>query len=468
MFLIKCPECGYEFELAQQLKQDMVREIENEIREKTESEIRKENSLILQDLKNQIKERDNRIQKAEGRELDLKKREREIEEKKKALERDFDERIEKEKKDLESRIMKQMQEEFQKKSIDKDSRISMLEKKVDEAKIEAEKSLMFDMQDLKNQIEEKDRKISESVQKELELRKKTREIIEREKDLELEMLRKLENERAEIEKKVTTRIDEEHRQKSLEKDKKINDLTKMLEEAKRKAEQGSMQTQGEVLELDLEKMLIENFPADSIEPVPKGIKGADVIQRIYSQARKESGKLLWETKSTKQWSDKWIEKLKQDQREIGADIAIILSQAMPQGIENFGFLDGVWVCSTSSAVGLASALRFHLIELHFARNAQIGRGEKMEAIYQYLSGHEFRQKVEAIVEAFKFMQEQLDKERRAMTKIWKEREKQIERIMINTVGMYGDVKGIIGASLKDIPELDLDSRDDRTLLPPKS
>lgn len=457
MFLTKCPKCGHEFEITQQLRQDMQKDIEKEIREKTEAEINTKNQIVLRDLKNQIDEKENRLKEAENKELELKKREREILEKHRNLEKNFQIRLESERSKIEETIRQKMAGEFADKDLERQKEIENLHKKIAYAEKNAKESLMVEMQNLKNQIEEKDRRIKAASLKELEFLKKKREIEQKEQDLELEMLKKLDREKAEIERVLIRKIDEEHRQKSLEKDKKIQDLTKMLEEAKRKAEQGSMQTQGEVLELDFEKALQEGFPRDIIEPVPKGIKGADIIQRVISDAGKPSGVMLWEVKSTKAWSDSWIDKLKVDQRTIRADIAVILTQAMPREMEDFGLISKVWVCNAKSSLGLAMALRMHLIELNFTRNASVGKNEKMEAIYQYLSGNEFRQKVEAIVEAFRNMQEQLDKEKRAMNKIWKEREKQIERIMLNTVGMYGDVKGIIGASLQDIPELELDS-----------
>jgi hypothetical protein len=281
----------------------------------------------------------------------------------------------------------------------------------------------------------------------------------------LEVVRKMDAEREKVKQDALEKFGEEHRLKDAEKDKVIQDLKAALEDAKRKAEQGSMQTQGEVLELDLENVLKTAFPFDEIEPVPKGIKGADVVQRVFDSNHRLCGVILWEAKRTKNWSDGWIQKLRDDQGEIGADVAVIVTEAMPKDIDDFGLFNAVWVARFNLAIGLATALRVHLMEVAFARLSAVGKNEKMEALYQYLSGPEFRQKVQAIVEAFTVMQAQLDKEKRAMNKIWKEREKQIQRIMSSTTGMYGDMRGIMGASLPEVEVLELGPVDESRQLP---
>ena len=390
-------------------------------------------------------------------ELELRKKSRELEDSKKEIELEVQRKVEKEKTKIESDLRLQISEELQKGVKEKEHKISELEKALDKTKEETSAKFEVELEDLKNQVLEKDKKIAEVNKMELELRKKTRELEDSKKELELDVQRKLDEERKNIEDNVYGKFEEEHRLKDLEKEKTINDLKKSLDDAKRKAEQGSMQTQGEVLELYLEFALKNHFQSDIIEPVPKGIKGADIIQKVFNSARKECGKILWETKSTKNWNNNWIDKLKDDQREIGAEIAIIVSKELPEDIDNFGIVNGIWITGCSYSLGLATALREQLIQVSFVKRSNIGKNEKMEAIYQYLSGPEFKQKVEAIVETFSTMQKQLDKEKRAMTKIWKEREKQIDRIMTNTIGMYGDVKGIIGATLPEISALELDT-----------
>jgi hypothetical protein len=258
-------------------------------------------------------------------------------------------------------------------------------------------------------------------------------------------------------------VAEEHRLKDLEKDKVINDLRASLEDMKRRAEQGSMETQGEVLEQDFEARLKAFFVHDDIQPVPKGIRGADLIQTVCMPIGAACGVLLWETKNTKAWSSAWIPKLKDDMIEVRASIAILVSVVLPEGINRFGQVDGVWVSDPLSAIPLAAALREQLMAVGRERTASIGKSEKMEALYQYLAGVEFKQKIEGIVEAFTSMQDQLNRERRAMERQWKQREKEIERVIKNTVGLYGDMQGIIGGQIPAIPALELDEETARQL-----
>ena len=334
-----------------------------------------------------------------------------------------------------------------------------------EAQNEAASKLKVELEDLRTQNADKDKKISEAQAAELELRKKTRELEERTAAFELEVARKMDAEREKVKQDALEKFGEEHRLKDAEKDKVIQDLKAALEDAKRKAEQGSMQTQGEVLELDLENVLKTAFPFDEIEPVPKGIRGADVIQRVFDSNHRPCGVILWEAKRTKNWSDGWIQKLRDDQGEIGADVAVIVTEVMPKGIDDFGILKEVWVTRFSLAIGLATAIRVHLMDVAFARLSAVGKSEKMEILYQYLSGPEFRQKVQAIVETFSAMQEHLDREKRAMNKLWKEREKQIQRIMANTTGMYGEMRGIMGEALPEVEALELGPVDESRQLP---
>jgi hypothetical protein len=232
---------------------------------------------------------------------------------------------------------------------------------------------------------------------------------------------------------------------------------------KRKAEQGSMETQGEVLEQDFEARLKSFFVHDDIQPVPKGIRGADLIQTVRTTMGAASGVLLWETKNTKAWSGAWIPKLKDDMIEVRATIAVLVSVVLPDGISRFGQVDGVWVSDPLSALPLAAALREQLMAVSRERTASIGKSAKMETLYQYLAGVEFKQKIEGIVEAFTSMQDQLNRERRAMERQWKQREKEIERVVKNTVGLYGDMQGIIGGQIPVIPALELDDAEPKQL-----
>ncbi len=328
---------------------------------------------------------------------------------------------------------------------------------VQQARAESHDEYERGMADLVNQVVEQRRRAEEAQKRELALLKRTRDLEERQQELDLEVARRVDAEKSRIEEELRRVAAEQHSLKLKEKDKQIEDLKALLEEARRKSEQGSQERQGEVLELDLEAVLEGSFPQDVIRPVPKGMRGADLIQEVRDAVLQPCGTIIWESKNTKQWSPSWIEKLKDDQRAAGASVAVLVSVSLPDGLGSFGLVDGVWVSSIGCYLPLAVALREQLIRVAFARKAAEGMHEKMESLYAYLSGDEFRQRVEASVETFRAMQDQLARERRAMEKLWKEREKQIERLVLNTVGMYGAIRGIIGAKLPEIPALDLDA-----------
>ncbi len=329
------------------------------------------------------------------------------------------------------------------------------DKLVAKAQKEALESVNFEVQDLKAQLNEKTEKLQTSQQAELELRKRTRELETKEKNLELEVTRKLDEERKRIQEDIAKDLEDRHRLKDAEKDKQLADMLKKIDDLQRKAEQASQQSQGEVLELELEDLLKAEFPLDDIEPVAKGVRGADVLQIVKNQSGRICGKILWETKRTKNWSDSWIQKLKDDQREAKADICVIVSDALPEGMDHFRQISGVWVSDIPSAICLAFALRTLLLQVARANLAQDGKNEKMEIMYNYLIGPEFRNRVEAIVESFVAMKNDLDAEKRAVQKIWAKREKQIESVITHIGGMHGDLQGIAGASLPNIKLLEL-------------
>ncbi|MBN9353674.1 MAG: DUF2130 domain-containing protein, partial [Hyphomicrobium denitrificans] len=228
---------------------------------------------------------------------------------------------------------------------------------------------------------------------------------------------------------------------------------------KRRAEQGSQQLQGEVLELELEAMLLSRFPRDAIEPVPKGEFGGDVLHRVVGSQNQVSGTILWELKRTKNFSDAWLAKLREDQRSAKAEISLLVTSALPKGVVAFDLIDGVWVAETRCALAVAVVLRQSLIELAMARDSGEGQKTKVELVYQYLTGPRFRQRVEAIIEKISDMQTDLDRERKAMTRLWAKREAQIRGVVESTVGMYGDLQGIAGRSLQEIDGLDLELLD---------
>jgi hypothetical protein len=334
-----------------------------------------------------------------------------------------------------------------------------LKQKLGEAEAKAAKKaegrFADQLKELQESLKEKDESLKTFRTNELELRKQKQSLEKEKEEFDLKLQRKLDEERTGIRKEVEGKALEQHRLKDLEKEKVINDLKMALEDMKRKADQGSMETQGEVLEQEFEAQLKRFFVHDDIAPVPKGIRGADLIHTVRTPLGADCGVLLWETKNTKAWSPQWIPKLKDDMIETRATIAILVTVALPEGVTRFGTVDGVWVTDPLSAIPLAAALRQQLVALDHERQASVGKSEKMEMLYHYLAGMQFKQKIEGIVEAFTAMQDQVNRERRAMEKNWKEREKQIERVIKNTVGLYGDMQGIIGGKIPQIPALEL-------------
>jgi hypothetical protein len=322
-----------------------------------------------------------------------------------------------------------------------------------QARATAKAAISVELDDLRRQAAEKDHQLAKAQQAELEVRARTRALEEKERTVELEIARRLDQESSKVRDETARRLSEEYRLKDAEKDKKLQDAIKANEELRRRLQQGSQQTQGEVLELELETLIKNTFPLDHVEPVPKGAIGADLIQRVIDKAGHPCGSIVWEAKRTKAWNDGWIQKLKDDQRLVKAELAILLTEVLPKDCGNFGQVSGVWVTNPQCAMSLAIALRSQLIEIERTKLAAVGKNEKMEVLYRYLSGSEFKQRVEAVVEAFIEMQEDLQEERRIFERRWSKREKQIQRMISNTSGMYGDFQGLIGASLQSIPAL---------------
>lgn len=445
---LKCPKCGTQIELTQAFTSQIEDKLRIEFAQKLEIEKNKLQTRFskdaeekfrveVQDLKSQLQEKDEKIKKAEQDELAVRKRQRELDEREKAI----DQSIEK------------LKEEYNQKYLTEKTKLEERVRK------EAQESVGIELKDLKSQVEEKDRKLKEALDNELKMHQRQRELEEREKNVELVVQRKLVDESKKIWASAASKFNEDHRLKDAEKDKKIADMLQQIEDLKRKAEQGSQQSQGEVLEIELENLLRATFRTDDIQPVPKGIKGADVIQKVYTKLGNFCGTILWESKRTKFWSDAWLQKLKDDQREVKANIAVIVSIVLPKNIKTIGSMDGVWISDFSTVVGLATALREGMIEVARTKASLVGKNEKMEHVYAYLSGQEFRQRIEAIVESFGTMKSDLDAEKRAMEKIWSKREQQIMRVVKNTAGLYGDLQGIIGAALQPISRLELPAGD---------
>ncbi|MCB0832478.1 MAG: DUF2130 domain-containing protein [Bacteroidetes bacterium] len=354
---------------------------------------------------------------------------------------------------VKTQVEEQLRQEYNKKFKDE------LLKREEKIKKEKDEELQNSLKDLEVNLRSKEDRLKEAQQREIELLQKKRELEDREQVLRLEMERKLTDERQKISDDARSRVLEEIRLKDAEKDKHIADLRKQIDELSRRAGQGSQQAQGEIMEVELEQWLRSEFPHDDIKPVPKGIRGADVIQEVFSRAGQKCGSILWESKRTKTWSDQWIQKLKDDQREIKSNVAVIVSAALPKEIAFIGNVEGIWVSDFSTAMGLASVLRAGMIEVSQTRTALIGKNEKMELLYSYLSGPEFRQRIEAVVETFSGMKADLDTEKRAMDRLWQKREKQIERVIQNTTRLYGELEGIMGISLPVVSTLELPLED---------
>lgn len=321
----------------------------------------------------------------------------------------------------------------------------------------AQEAAALSLRDLEEQLSAKSKLLDEAQKIEIDLRNQRRALEEEKKSLELQKQRELDAERAKIHEQAKRESMEEIRLSIAEKDKKISDMARQVEEFKRRLEQGSQQLQGEVQELDLEALLSSNFPKDAIERVPKGQHGGDVIQRVRASVGQACGTILWESKRTKAWSDGWLPKLRDDQRAAQAEFAVLVSATLPKEVETFGYVDGVWVTNTACALPVTVALREMLIRVAATQRAGEGQRGKMELIYDYLCGPQFRHRVEAIVEGFVTMRDDLESEKRAIQKHWAKREKQIERVLTSTTGLYGDLQGIAGRSLPEIESLEMKS-----------
>lgn len=324
---------------------------------------------------------------------------------------------------------------------------------------EAEKEQNAKTALLEEQLKSKDEKLAQATKNEVELRKEKIKLEEDKQAFELEKMRQMEEAKRTIVEEATKKATEEQQYVIAQLKKQLTDATKAKDDLARKLEQGSQQTQGEVLELELEEILKVEFPQDEIIPVPKGVKGTDVIHRIIDRSGRFCGQIVWESKNTKTWNEGWIQKLRDDQRVIKADLAVIVSVVLPEDVKGFVFRDGVWICDIKLITALATALRINLESITHEKAMSVGKNEKMEILYTYLTGVEFKQRVEAIVEAFSSMDDGLKKERMAYEKLWAEREKQIRKVMNNTIGMYGDLSGLI--TLPQIKTLELGDGEDK-------
>jgi hypothetical protein len=341
-------------------------------------------------------------------------------------------------------------------------KLSVERKKLtDQAQQQAREALAMQMQDLQAQLSDRAKKLEEAQRNELTLRTQQREVEERARNLELEVTRKLDGERTKLQEDARKQAIEEQLLRLADKDKLIGDLRTQIESLKQKAEQGSQQSQGEVLEMQLEDLLKQAFPLDEILPVPQGTRGADLLQHVHNPLGQKCGIIIWESKRTKNWSQTWITKLKDDARAQGAELAILVSQVLPEGVTHPTHLEGVWVCNFSTAQWIANTLRHGMLRAAAVLRAESGKGEKMEALYQFVTSPQFRLQVEGVLEAFVEMKRDVDNERRAMERLWKKREAQLTRVLNGISGQYGSLQGIVGsAALPEIKALELDASDE--------
>ncbi|MBV1904803.1 MAG: DUF2130 domain-containing protein [Pseudomonadales bacterium] len=409
---IDCPECGAEIDV----NDILYRQVDDKLKQQYKGELEKEKEKYnLQVL---------------GLELERKK-------------------LEEEKSNQHEEIESQVREKIKQKEL-------ALKKRI---KAQAEEEQLDAMNSLREELDEKSTKIKALNTTAVELEKLKREKSELEETLkaaaEKELNKILLEEKARI--KIEESSKNEFKLKELEK--QLADQKLLTEEMRRKQDQGSMQTQGEVQELAIEEWLAEKFPLDVIQEIKKGERGADCIQIVHTRTRQNCGSIYYESKRTKTFQPSWIEKFKSDIREKNANIGVLVTEVMPQGMERLGLKDGVWVCSYSEFKGLCTVLRESIIQISTAVITQENKGDKMGMLYDFLTSNEFRLQIEAIVEGFTQMKSDLESEQRSMRAIWKKREKQIDKVLLNTTDMYGSIKGIAGNAVQSVALLELPDGD---------
>jgi hypothetical protein len=308
---------------------------------------------------------------------------------------------------------------------------------------------------LQSELQEKSEQVKELGRSKAEIERLKREKEEAMAAAEAKAEEKMSSQLAAEREKIKRTEEERHEMRVKELQKQLEDQKRLTEEMKRKQEQGSMQLQGEVQELAIEEWLAAQFPLDTIEEIKKGARGGDCIQIVNTRTAQNCGKIYYESKRTKDFQSGWIEKFKADMREKGADVGVLVTEAMPAGFERMGMLDGVWVCTFDEFKGLCTVLRESVIQVSTAISSQENKGDKMHMLYDFLTSNTFRMQVEAIVEGFSSMKTALESEKRAMQRIWKEREKQIEKVITNTIDMYGSIKGIAGSAIQPVTALEL-------------
>ncbi|RVZ16621.1 DUF2130 domain-containing protein [Helicobacter pylori] len=332
-----------------------------------------------------------------------------------------------------------------------DEKAKIIEEARKNAFLEQQKGLEL----LQKELEEKSKQVQELHQKEAEIERLKRENNEAESRLKAENEKKL-NEKLDLEReKIEKALHEKNELKFKQQEEQLEMLRNELKNAQRKAELSSQQFQGEVQELAIEEFLRQKFPLDSVEEIKKGQRGGDCIQVVHTREFQNCGKIYYESKRTKEFQKAWVEKLKSDMREIGADVGVIVSEALPKEMERMGLFEGVWVCSFEEFKGLSAVLREGVIQVSLAKKSQENKGDKVDLLYHYLTSSEFSMQVNAIIEGFEQLRADLESEKRAMARIWKSREKQMEKVFEGTINMYGSIKGIAGNAIGQVKALEL-------------
>jgi hypothetical protein len=440
--LITCPHCGGQFPLNEALTAQLHARFDQDHQARLAEAVREAEQRTRTGLDSQLDTTRKLLDAAADKARQAEAREIELRRKTMELEQTQGQAIEKARIETEERLRRETE--------------ASLKPRIEEAESKVRAQAAQETQLLQARLAEESKQRQAAQQAELALRQQAEKLEARAREMDLELARRIDAKKTEWETTLRQSLGAEQDLKLKEKERQIDDMKRVIDDLKRKSEQGSQEMQGEVLEIDIQAALERQFPHDLIRPVPKGMTGADLIQDVRDTTLAACGQIIWEVKNTKHWQASWLDKLKADQREAGAALAILVTVALPEGVRGFAQMNGVWVTDLAHYPMLAVALRDQLQQVAFARAAGQGKNEKMEMLYQYLAGDEFRHKVEAIVEAFTALRLQLDKERRAMTRHWAEREKQIERVIGSTTGMYGALQGIIGQGLAAIPALELD------------
>ncbi|WP_343604016.1 DUF2130 domain-containing protein [Fluviicola sp.] len=410
---ISCPNCGTPIDVNDILAHQL------------EEQIQRKYQLQLNEARDEFAQKQDILQREKEAFEEKKRRENEL------FQERFEQKLKEERKSLEEKLKIKLSQE-------QDEQFALLQK----------------------ELNEKSEQIKELNRSKAEIEKLKREKDELREQVEAEAQKKLNLQLQEEKEKIRRSEEERNELRMKELLKQLEDQKKLTEEMKRKQEQGSMQLQGEVQELAIEEWLMAQFPLDTIEEIKKGARGGDCIQTVHTRTQQNCGTIYYESKRTKEFQPSWIEKFKADIRDKGSDIGVLVTEVMPSDMERMGLKDGIWICTYEEFKGLCSVLRETIIRISSTLVSQENKGDKMHLLYDFLTSSTFRMQVEAIVEGFTQMKADLESEKRSMQRIWKQREKQIEKVIVNTIDMYGSVKGIAGNAVQEVKSLELPGSSD--------